>query len=172
MCCSRFCPTSRGTRRTRSRAMSKSASRFPWTLPATCRKQNSFLPDRASTLRIGRWQRHGAGNSLRRRWTDKQPPVSGCCAFSFGRRTRGVPGRNNFRQSVSGHGFTIRCFSLPLRGSLAAILVFIFQTICRNMPSRNSASPVCKWSRRTKRRTAPSKESEEFSLDNRWRGAR
>src|SRR5580700_9638826 len=53
--------------------------------PATSQKPSSFLPGRACTLRIGRWQRRAGGNSLRRKSTDKRPPVCGSCAFSFER---------------------------------------------------------------------------------------
>ena len=65
----------------------KVSVQFRWTLPATSPRQNSSLPDRASTLRSGRWLRHANGNSLRRKWTDNRPPVSGSCAFSSHART-------------------------------------------------------------------------------------
>ena len=102
-----------------------------------------------STLRIMPWRRPTAGSSLHRREMGKPPLANGFCAFNLdGQAPR------CFRQKPN-----LRASQRP-----TSSFFFIFQTICRNMPSRNSASPVCKSSRRTKRRSAPSKESDEFNF--------
>ena len=83
VCFIRSCPMFRGTRKTRFRDVSKSSSTYLWMRPATSQRQSSFLEGLALTLRIGRWQRRGTGNSTRRKSTDKPPRVSGSCVFSF-----------------------------------------------------------------------------------------
>jgi len=97
------------------------------------------------------------------RWKFKPPQIDGHAAdsewllrFQFGRTSIEA-----FPAEVKplNDGLSFRCGRFSL----------IFHTICRSMPSRNSPSPVCNRSRRTKRRTAPSKEPRSSILDSRWR---